>query len=150
MAILSLREAAQAANVARQTIYRYAKSGKLSTVIRDDGTKGVDTSELIRVFGKLRDPETVTEVSKSDNGDSHQKPVLQGELEATKRALAIAEASLSQFVERESRLLKLIESQTLLLEHQQPTASVEVRKKDIKGASKKKLKRLLMRAIGKK
>jgi predicted site-specific integrase-resolvase len=148
MTILSLREAAQATNVARQTIYRYAKSGKLSTVIRDDGTKGVDTSELIRVFGKLRDPETVTEVSKSDNGDSHQKPVLQGELEATKRALAIAEDSLSQFAERESRLMELLERQTRLIEHQQPTASVEVRKNDIKGASKKKLRRLLNRLLG--
>ena len=134
MTILSLREAAQAANVSRQTIYRYAKSGKLSTVIQDDGTKGADTSELIRVFGKLRDPETVTEDSKSDKGDSHQETVLQGELEATKRALGVAEAALSQFAERETRLLQLLESQTLLLGHQQPTAGFEI---------KKKLKRLI-------
>ena len=131
MTILSLREAAQAANVSRQTIYRYAKSGKLSTVIQDDGTKGADTSELIRVFGKLRDPETVTEDSKSD---SHQETVLQGELDATKRALGVAEAALSQFAERETRLLQLLESQTLLLGHQQPTAGFEI---------KKKLKRLI-------
>jgi hypothetical protein len=129
MTILSLREAALAANVARQTIYRYAKSGKLSTVIRDDGTKGADTSELIRVFGKLRDPETVTEDSKSDKSDSNQETALQGELDATKRALGVAEAALSQFAERETRLLQLLESQTLLLGHQQPGTGFGIKKK---------------------
>ncbi len=53
MAILTLRKAAEVAGVSRQTIYRYASSGKLSTVKMDDGTAGVDTAELVRVFGRL-------------------------------------------------------------------------------------------------
>jgi AcrR family transcriptional regulator len=148
MAILSLREAAQAANVTRQTVYRHAKSGKLSTVIRDDGTKGVDTSELSRVFGTLRDPETVTKTRNTETRDSNQRQALQGELEATQRALRIAETALSQAVDRETRLMELLERQTRLIEHQQPTTGVEVNKNDIKGASKKKLRRLLNRLLG--
>jgi predicted transcriptional regulator len=158
MTILSLREAAQAANVSRQTIYRYSKSGKLSTVLRDDGTKGVDTAELARVFGALRDPETVTETDKTETGDSHQRQALQGELEATRRALAIAEGALAQANERESRLLEVIERQTRLLEHRAPETPSDapqhtapkpvVTKKELRGASKKKLRKLLKRLAG--
>ena len=118
MAILSLREAARAVNVARQTVYRYAKDGRLSTVLRDDGTKGVDTAELSRVFGELRDSETATETRQKKTQDSHQRQALQGELEATRRALTIAEGALAQANERETRLLGVIERQTRLLEHQ--------------------------------
>lgn len=153
MAILSLREAAQAANVSRQTVYRYAKQGRLSTVLRDDGTKGVDTSELTRVFGALRDPETVSETPKPETPDSNAHQALQGELEATRRALSMAENALAQANERESRLLEVIERQTRLLEHQVPASEPEkpaapiVSKKELKDASKKKLRRLLNRIL---
>jgi len=158
MAILSLREAARAANVSRQTIYRHAKQGRLSTVLRDDGTKGVDTSELARVFGALRDPETVSETPRIETPDSNAQQALQGELEATRRALAIAEGALAQANERENRLLELIDRQTRLLEHRAPetppdapqhtTPKSVVTKKELKGASKKKLRRLLKRLAG--
>ena len=54
MPILTITEAAKAAGISRPTLYRRIKSGHLSTVRQPDGTKGIDSSELVRVFGVLR------------------------------------------------------------------------------------------------
>ncbi len=53
MAILNYSAAARAAGVARSTIQRHIKSGKLSATTRADGARGIDTAELLRVFGEL-------------------------------------------------------------------------------------------------
>lgn len=151
MAILSLREAAQAANVSRQTVYRYAKAGKLSTVVRDDNSKGVDTAELARVFGPLRSPETVTETRNKPETAGNSDSALQGELEATRLALKIAQESLTQAAERERRLLEILDRQTKLLEHQPPAEQkppVEIGKKELKKAGPKKLRRWLRQMLG--
>ncbi len=60
--IVSLTEAAQLTGKSRQTIYRKASKGELSITTREDNSKGVDTSELERVFGTI----TVQEASASD------------------------------------------------------------------------------------
>ncbi len=131
MAILTLRKAAEVAGVSRQTIYRYASSGKLSTVKMDDGTAGVDTAELVRVFGRLRQPETVAEAVTSDyerqEGDSlrqHRESTavaaLQAENEGLRREVAILEKQVEVSQDRENKLLGIIESQTRLLEHRTP------------------------------
>lgn len=148
MAILSLREAARAAGVSRQTVYRYAKNGKLSTVTRDDDTQGVDTSELIRVFGALRDPETVTETSNRQEKETERDSALQGELEATRKALQIAQEALAAATEREARLLEILDRQTKLLEHKpQDRPAVDVSAKELKKAGPKKLRRWLRKFL---
>lgn len=53
MAIVSLSEACRLAKVSRTTLYRYVKKGVISEVLNHDGSKGIDTSELLRVFGSL-------------------------------------------------------------------------------------------------
>ncbi len=122
MAILTLRKAADAAGISRQTIYRYAKQGRLSTVQLDDGTLAVDTAELLRVFGTLRravtDSETVARDSERQYEDSLRQPhdavtvaALQAEVDILGRQLEAAQ-------ERETRLLGIIEQQTRLLTHQ--------------------------------
>ena len=156
MAILGLRDAAAAVSVTRQTIYRYTKSGKLSAVTRDDGTQGVDTSELLRVFGKLRDPATVTQGGNRESRDSNGDSLLHGELEALKRALAVAESALAQAAERErgmleerAKMLDMLDRQTRLLAHQPPAPPLPtIDPESIEGASKKKLRKLLKRLLG--
>lgn len=167
MAVLGLREAAAAVGVTRQTIYRYTKSGKLSAVTRDDGTQGVDTSELIRVFGKLRDPATVSRDGNRAGSDKSGlspphgeyealKQTLVGELEALKRALAVAESALAQAAERERamlnervKMLDMLDRQTRLLGHQPPPSPLPaIDPEAIEGASKKKLRKLLRRLLG--
>ena len=157
MAVLGLRDAAAAVGVTRQTIYRYTKSGKLSAVTRDDGTQGVDTSELLRVFGSLRDPATVALGGNRADSDRNSDTLLHGELEALKRALAVAESALAQATERErsmlderAKMLDMLDRQTRLLGHQadQPAPLPTIDPEAIEGASKKKLRKLLKRLLG--
>ena len=54
MTVLSIRAAANAAGVDRRTIQRAIQSGRLSAANAAGGERGVDLSELIRVFGELR------------------------------------------------------------------------------------------------
>lgn len=53
MAKVNIAEAAKLVGKSVKTLYRHIESGKLSCVINDSGTKGVDTSELQRVYGNL-------------------------------------------------------------------------------------------------
>jgi hypothetical protein len=52
MAVISISEAARTWRIARSTLQRALQEGKLSASVRADGSKGIDTAELIRVFGE--------------------------------------------------------------------------------------------------
>ena len=54
MAVITITEAAKKWNIGRATIYRKLNGGELSGAELPDGGRGVDTSELIRVFGDGR------------------------------------------------------------------------------------------------
>jgi ubiquinone biosynthesis protein UbiJ len=54
MALLSISAAARAAGKDRGTIQRFINSGKLSVTKDATGKQQVDTSELLRVFGELK------------------------------------------------------------------------------------------------
>jgi excisionase family DNA binding protein len=58
MACHTISEAASITGVNRRTIYRYIKSGKVSATVTHDNKTVIDTSELLRVFGSLSQPET--------------------------------------------------------------------------------------------
>ena len=70
MALVSISEAARLTGKARSTLHKYIKQGKLSTTTdQNTGNKSIETSELIRVFGKISnspttDSDGVTNVSK--------------------------------------------------------------------------------------
>ena len=55
MAILTLTEASRATGIARSTLYGYIQRGKLSVTSHPRGGRGVDTVELQRVFGPLKE-----------------------------------------------------------------------------------------------
>ena len=59
MACHTISEAASITGVNRRTIYRYIKSGKVSATVTHDNKTVIDTSELLRVFGSLSQPETI-------------------------------------------------------------------------------------------
>ena len=58
MACHTISEAAAMTGVNRRTIYRYIKSGKVSASVTHDNKTVIDTSELLRVFCSLSQPET--------------------------------------------------------------------------------------------
>jgi excisionase family DNA binding protein len=121
MALVTLSEAARLAGVSRQTIYRKAASGELSTVRQEDGSKGVDTSELARVFGNLRTPETVSETVTSDTVrqavTGPDSAVLQAQLDAAHQVIAAQEARITDLQADKAKLWEQVEGQRLLLEH---------------------------------
>ncbi len=52
MAVISISEAARTWRMARSTLQRALQEGRLSVTVRADSSKGIDTAELIRVFGE--------------------------------------------------------------------------------------------------
>lgn len=59
MAKLNISQAARATGKNRSTIQRHIKSGKLSMSQNASGETVIDTAELIRVFGELKQDATV-------------------------------------------------------------------------------------------
>lgn len=53
MPIVSISEAARLVNRHRKTIQRYVADGRISLSQSVSGERGIDTSELLRVFGEL-------------------------------------------------------------------------------------------------
>lgn len=123
MAILTMRQAADAVSVSRSTIYRKVEEGILSLATMPDGAKGVDTSELIRVFGELKSKAadtpsdnraTVSAQSHATASDSHETAILKTQVELLRDQLELAK-------ERERRLLAMLE------EEQRSRRELEVR-----------------------
>lgn len=57
MTQVTISEAARRVGVARSTLLRHIKNGKISKVIGKDGKPSLDTSELLRVYGDLKTPD---------------------------------------------------------------------------------------------
>ena len=116
MSILTLTQAAKAAGISRPTLYRRIKSGQLSTIRQADGTKGIDSAELMRVFGTLQ-PVTDHTVKKEHHemdevlherikGLARESELLQRENELLRTQLANAE-------NEKNRILGLLEQRLL-------------------------------------
>jgi transposase-like protein len=58
MTQVTISEAARRVGVARSTLLRHIKNGKVSKVIGKDGKPSLDTSELLRVYGDLKVSDT--------------------------------------------------------------------------------------------
>ena len=105
MIILSVTEAAKVVGVGKATIYRRLKEGTLTVSKRPDGSKGVDTDELIRVFGELK-PQSDENLMESSLRRSEITELLQ-------RQIGSLENQLQASLEREVKLLNLLEQRLL-------------------------------------
>lgn len=54
MSIVSISKASKLTGKSRQTLYKHLQNGQLSLSTDVNGSKGLDTSELIRVYGQLK------------------------------------------------------------------------------------------------
>ena len=105
MTILNVTEAAKAIGVGKATVYRRLKDGTLTASKRPDGSKGVDTAELIRVFGELK-PQRDENRMEASLRQSEITELLQRQIDSLENQL---QASL----EREAKLLNLLEQRLL-------------------------------------
>lgn len=64
LTLLNLTQAAEAVGVTRKTLYKHLNDGKLSATRDSTGKRSVDVSELIRVYGKVKLPESPVNAGK--------------------------------------------------------------------------------------
>ena len=117
MAILSISEASRRWHLGRSNLYRAVKSGRLNLSTRPDGSRGIDTSELVRVFGE---PSTGTTANipplsgasppatDPDDREQARTPSPVNLLQAQVNQLT---DQLEQSHEREARLLAMLEAE---------------------------------------
>lgn len=122
MSLVSITEAAELVDKSTQTLYRHIKSGKISR----ESNGQLQTAELIRVYGELKQHEKPNKLASNDNFQSHSDNVvtlLQQQinrlekdlqdlktesLEREKQAIEREERA----AEREKRLMTLLENQS--------------------------------------
>ena len=109
MALLTLTQAAKAAGIARSTLYRAIHNGRISVVSQPNGSKSIDTSELQRVFGPLRDATK----PKRQYDASQDVALLQASIDALERENGLLRDEIQASRARESKLLDVV-SQGLL------------------------------------
>ncbi len=132
MALLTVRQAADHIGVARQTMFAYIKSGRVSsTVDPHSGEKRIDTSELLRVFGdrpKTDRPPTASDRTRHSDATPGavalqlEVATLRAQLQAKETELNLYRDRVSELKEREhhadqerERLLALLEQSQRLL-----------------------------------
>ena len=101
--IVNIQKAIELTGVSRSTIQRHIKQGKLS---RTD--KGIDTAELIRVYGALKNTTEQVKVNQSDNSVSEREQWLMTQIEQLQKDLKELKV---ESIEREKRLMALLEHQ---------------------------------------
>ena len=104
MMILTLTQAAKAAGVARSTLYRAIRKGRISVVSQPNGSKGIDTAELIRVFGPLQD---AAEQAQQLNAQQNVA-LLRARIDALERENTLLRDEVQASRERESKLLDVV------------------------------------------
>ena len=117
MAIVSVSKAAELAGVSRITIQRRLKEGSLSEVTQSNGSPGVDTSELIRHYGRLKQKEMVQDI---ELDVSRSKLLLQREIDLLHEQIKILVGELmnahqreKEANEREKKLFELLQTKLL-------------------------------------
>ena len=104
MTVLTLTQAAKATGVARSTLYRAIRKGRISMVSQPNGGKGIDTTELMRVFGTVQD---TTEQEQQSN--THQDAaLLRVRIDALERENTLLRDEVQTSREREIKLLDVL------------------------------------------
>ena len=115
MPIVSRKKAMQLTGKSHATLYRHLKSGKLSKT--PDG--GIDTAELIRVYGEFVSPDAedtskpikpdIEQLYQKDKSDTEIK-LMQEQINLLKSQLTDTKSQLERSQQKEDKLLQLIEN----------------------------------------
>lgn len=108
MAIVSISEASKLVAKSRRTIQRHIAQGKLSKVTDATGSAGVDTSELIRVYGVL----TIDDMA-------HDEPEKMSQADTSEKDTEIQH--LKEIIAMQKDHIESLKSAMLLLEHKEST-----------------------------
>ena len=132
MSILTFSQAAQVASASRSTIYRYAQEGRISVVRLPNGKRGIDVTELERVFGPLKKLDKSQNIPiKQVRTVKTQADVFQERDEVVgllRQQVELLERELISAKEEKARLLGLLEQRLL----ESPEVKQRKRKKKIR------------------
>lgn len=110
MVVISISEAARTWRIARSTLQRAIQEGRLSATVRADGSKGIDTAELIRVFGEA----PVALQARGSSEVERATPIAADLTIATLQAqVKLLQAQLQDARQRETWLQSIIEQRLL-------------------------------------
>ena len=109
MTILSMTQAAQQAGISRSTLYRAIRAGRLSVASQPNGSRGIDTAELMRVFGPLQ-AETGQVIQ---SGTSLDIAVMRERCTVLEREIEWLRAELADAKNEKTRLLGMLEQRLL-------------------------------------
>lgn len=118
MAVVSVSEASRLSRRSRASLYRAFKSGELSKTELPDGSPGVDTSELMRVYGPLQGAGAPDGAAQSSEPGLPSAEVLQERirgLEAARAADAQLIDQLQQRIQDKDELAEELRGQVRLL-----------------------------------
>lgn len=137
MSIVSISEAARLTRRARSTIQAYIKAGKISkTTDHHTGNTGIETSELIRVFGYINTNNT-TDTTCSENIEISQKTTAHTTDSSINKNLEILQLKsenerLKVVLEAKQETIDTLKSALKLLEYHQNKKGNIIFKKDEK------------------
>lgn len=121
MALVSITDAARLTGKSRRTIQRHIATGKLSVSHADATGKSIETSELIRCYGDIKQDFVTPEKDTSQVAMSHRDTLLidknESEIELLKQQVALLQQRLQDKDEHISSLKQAM----LLIESKLPT-----------------------------
>ena len=134
MARITISEAEKLVNPSGKTLHRWTQQGKLSYSLNAEGVKVVDTAELERVCGPLKNPnadsreshesghrDTVSRVETADFAPpavpdkTELVSSLERHIESLTSQLETANRQLDRAFDEKAGLLRVLENQTLML-----------------------------------
>ena len=104
MALVTIAQAARTVGVARSTIYAHLQAVKLSAVRTPTGERRIDTSELTRVYGPVRQ----TTQSNVGSPTSLDVAILQARIEALEAQNKLLQDEVQASREEKAKLLDVI------------------------------------------
>ena len=111
MAQFTIAGAARAAGVGRATIQRALKSGRLSATTNEQGERVIDLTELLRVFGPLKQSEQPASSITSQLDTGGEQGLSAVLVEVLREQLRKAEEREQQVQQEKTRLLSLLEAE---------------------------------------
>ena len=112
MPTFNISAAARAVGTSRASIQRAIKSGRLSATTNEQGERVIDLSELLRVFGPLKQGEQAS-MDASMDGEQRDTPSMavreQVLIEVLREHLDDAREQLQQAQQEKARLLSMLE-----------------------------------------
>ena len=100
MASHSVTEAAKLAGVTRRTIYRHIKAGKLSASVTGGDNTVIETSELLRVYGVLSQPEPEMVSTGSHENQPEYVTLLLAEMSQLREQISTLASKVDELQER--------------------------------------------------